>query len=274
LTVGRAAGNDVSLPGDETLSALHAALERTDAGWSVRDLGSTNGTFVSGERIADRPLRDGDEIVVGHTTLVFRAPAAAAAPPPAADVSYLDATDEWRGAGAAPPAAPATAPSAATGASPQSTPRAEPAAHTPSSPRTPPPAAAPTPAAPASSQRLSGAGSVRGIARNVQTRRGQDEREVLALRVDRYDAEGNRLPPVAVEYVGYSGGQISDGEEVEVVGRWKGGALRASRIVNLSTNAEVRGTPRAQLVAQGVAIFLVLSFILIIIFLIIKDEVL
>lgn len=73
VTVGKAASNDVTISSDGMVSRLHAVLERYPAGWSVRDLGSRNGTFVNGERIwGERPLRGGDEIRVGKTRLVYR----------------------------------------------------------------------------------------------------------------------------------------------------------------------------------------------------------
>ena len=82
LTVGSAQANDVAVAGDGTVSRLHAVLERFAAGWCVRDLGSSNGTFVNGERLAtDRVLRPGDEIRMGRTRLVLRGEAAAVAGP-------------------------------------------------------------------------------------------------------------------------------------------------------------------------------------------------
>ena len=78
-TVGKAAENDVPLADDATASHLHAVLERFQAGWCVSDLGSSNGTWVNGERIwAAHRLRHGDEIRVGQTRLVFRDPLASA----------------------------------------------------------------------------------------------------------------------------------------------------------------------------------------------------
>jgi pSer/pThr/pTyr-binding forkhead associated (FHA) protein len=78
-TVGKASENDVSLEDDPTASHLHAVLERFEAGWCVTDLGSSNGTWVNGERIwSSRRLRHGDEIRVGQTRLVFRDPLQAA----------------------------------------------------------------------------------------------------------------------------------------------------------------------------------------------------
>src|SRR5207248_6458645 len=85
VTIGRIEANDVSLPSDDEASRLHAVIERLAGGWCVRDLSSRNGTFVNGERIAgDRPLRAGDEIRIGRTRLVLRAPTDAAASRPTA----------------------------------------------------------------------------------------------------------------------------------------------------------------------------------------------
>jgi hypothetical protein len=77
-TVGKAGENDISLAEDPTASHLHAVLERFPAGWCVTDLGSSNGTWVNGERIwSSRRLRHGDEIRLGQTRLIFRDPVSA-----------------------------------------------------------------------------------------------------------------------------------------------------------------------------------------------------
>lgn len=73
ISIGQAPSNDISLPFDRAVSRLHAVLENLPSGWSIRDLNSRNGTFLNGERIwSERPLRPGDEVRVGQTTLVFR----------------------------------------------------------------------------------------------------------------------------------------------------------------------------------------------------------
>ena len=78
-TIGKAPENDIAVADDPTASHLHAVLEQFPAGWCVTDLGSSNGTWVNGERIwASRRLRHGDEIRVGQTRLVFRDPLSAA----------------------------------------------------------------------------------------------------------------------------------------------------------------------------------------------------
>jgi pSer/pThr/pTyr-binding forkhead associated (FHA) protein len=80
-TVGKAAENDIALADDATASGLHAILERFPAGWCVTDLGSSNGTWVNGERIwASHRLRSGDEIRLGQTRLIFRDPLNAGGP--------------------------------------------------------------------------------------------------------------------------------------------------------------------------------------------------
>ena len=76
VAVGKHEGNEVALPDDATVSRLHAVFERFPAGWCVTDLGSSNGTFVNGERIfTPHALRHGDEVRVGHTRLLFRSSA-------------------------------------------------------------------------------------------------------------------------------------------------------------------------------------------------------
>ena len=72
VTVGKASANVVSLEHDSTVSRFHAVLENLGYAWSVRDLGSRNGTYVNGEKIsAERVLRSGDELRVGNSRLVF-----------------------------------------------------------------------------------------------------------------------------------------------------------------------------------------------------------
>jgi len=73
VSIGKGDENDLTIEGDDTVSRLHAVLDRFAAGWCVTDLGSSNGTFVNGERIlAARRLRHGDELRVGATKLLFR----------------------------------------------------------------------------------------------------------------------------------------------------------------------------------------------------------
>ncbi len=72
LTVGRGVNNDVPLGDDEFASARHARFEPRRDGVYVEDIGSTNGTFVNGIRLArERRLAPGDIVRVGETDLRF-----------------------------------------------------------------------------------------------------------------------------------------------------------------------------------------------------------
>jgi FHA domain len=67
--VGRDPDSGIALDGDEFASGRHARIEaRTDGVW-IEDLGSTNGTFVNGERVTAERLSPGDVVRVGQTEL-------------------------------------------------------------------------------------------------------------------------------------------------------------------------------------------------------------
>ena len=72
ITIGRSGQNDVPLPDDEFASSAHARIEpRRDGVW-IEDIGSTNGTFVNGERVdGARRLQAGDVVRIGETDLRF-----------------------------------------------------------------------------------------------------------------------------------------------------------------------------------------------------------
>lgn len=72
VTLGKASTNAVSLEHDPTVSRLHAVLENHGSAWSIRDLGSRNGTYINGEKIdTERVLRSGDELRLGKSRLVY-----------------------------------------------------------------------------------------------------------------------------------------------------------------------------------------------------------
>ena len=75
LTIGRAEGCDLHLGWDHEVSRLHAQLEHIGTDWVLGDDGlSRNGTYVNGERLTGRHrLRDGDVVLVGGTTISYRA---------------------------------------------------------------------------------------------------------------------------------------------------------------------------------------------------------
>lgn len=56
---------------DVTVSRRHAEFTRNEGGFSVRDVGSLNGTYVNRDRIESAALRDGDEVQIGKYRLVY-----------------------------------------------------------------------------------------------------------------------------------------------------------------------------------------------------------
>jgi adenylate cyclase len=70
-TLGRHPDNSIQLL-DRIVSKEHAQILRNrDGSFFLRDLGSLNGTYVSGSRVAEALLRHGDEIVLGSTKLTY-----------------------------------------------------------------------------------------------------------------------------------------------------------------------------------------------------------
>ena len=76
LSIGRGEGVDLSLDWDERVSRVHAELERVGETWALVDDGlSRNGSYVNGKRLHGRQrLEEGDELRLGGTRMVFRAP--------------------------------------------------------------------------------------------------------------------------------------------------------------------------------------------------------
>jgi len=73
LLVGRvgAVGDGVELD-DDRVSRQHASIERRNRQWVIRDLGSRNGTFLDGERLAGDSQASGDRVLrVGHSVLLL-----------------------------------------------------------------------------------------------------------------------------------------------------------------------------------------------------------
>ncbi len=72
IGLGRATTNDLCYPEDFGLSRQHLIFEKANGQWTVRDLGSKNGTMVNGFRvIVPTPLTSGDVIHAGHLQITF-----------------------------------------------------------------------------------------------------------------------------------------------------------------------------------------------------------
>ncbi len=92
FAVGRQSGNDLRLPGLE-VSRRHCELRRSTGGrFTLRDLGSSHGTFVNGRPVREKELEHSDLLTIGSSALLFllddsaeaSRPALPAGPPPAA----------------------------------------------------------------------------------------------------------------------------------------------------------------------------------------------
>lgn len=70
VVIGRDPGGDIPLPSDTKASRSHARLVADGAGIAIEDMGSTNGTYVNGQRVTGRQaLVAGDTVVIGMTSL-------------------------------------------------------------------------------------------------------------------------------------------------------------------------------------------------------------
>src|SRR6185295_15523846 len=70
IRIGARSGNDVQLS-DAKVSGLHCEIRLDDRGYRLRDLDSTNGTYVSGLRINDVYIQPGAQIAMGSTRIRF-----------------------------------------------------------------------------------------------------------------------------------------------------------------------------------------------------------
>ena len=64
VTIGRSGSCHLVL-GDDTVSRRHAELFIDDGRWILRDLGSSNGTWVNGRRVVEAEVRPGDVVHLG-----------------------------------------------------------------------------------------------------------------------------------------------------------------------------------------------------------------
>ncbi len=71
LTLGRLGTNEIVLP-DVSVSRSHARMVREKGEFRIEDLGSTNGTYVNGQRVSSETLNNGDVLRLGNIQLEFR----------------------------------------------------------------------------------------------------------------------------------------------------------------------------------------------------------
>jgi hypothetical protein len=70
-TIGRSPESEIFLD-DVTVSRKHALVSLSDSGaFSMKDLGSLNGTYVNSQPVVEIPLSSGDEIQIGKFHMLF-----------------------------------------------------------------------------------------------------------------------------------------------------------------------------------------------------------
>ena len=72
IEIGRGSSAGLVLDAD-SVSRRHAKIEPFEAGYRLTDLGSTNGTYVNGQRMKAHVLRDGDRVQIGKALLKYLA---------------------------------------------------------------------------------------------------------------------------------------------------------------------------------------------------------
>ncbi|MCD4656953.1 MAG: FHA domain-containing protein, partial [Planctomycetes bacterium] len=73
LTIGRTKDCDIVLSENKS-SRRHCQIRKTDDGYFIKDLDSSNGTIVNEEKVKDSKLNLGDKIMVGKTVIYFGEP--------------------------------------------------------------------------------------------------------------------------------------------------------------------------------------------------------
>lgn len=71
VSLGRGSDNDIAIDCG-SVSVRHAEMVRVDGGYEIRDLGSTNGTKVDGERRMAIPLKSGSTVLLGDVAFDFQ----------------------------------------------------------------------------------------------------------------------------------------------------------------------------------------------------------
>lgn len=106
VTIGRKPGNSVQIL-DPSVSGRHAEFALDGNGIVLRDLGSTNGVKVGGERVSERRLEHADQVMLGNIRLTFLDSERPA--PPASEGDGLELELESAGGRGEPPSAPSDA---------------------------------------------------------------------------------------------------------------------------------------------------------------------
>ena len=89
VTIGRGVQNDLRL-NDAEVSRVHFRIQKSDSGFDLLDAGSANGTLVNGRVAKTHALRNGDQVQIGRTVLVFENDEDSSRMKPGAEVQFTD----------------------------------------------------------------------------------------------------------------------------------------------------------------------------------------
>jgi pSer/pThr/pTyr-binding forkhead associated (FHA) protein len=70
VSIGRSSSSDIFLD-DVTVSRTHARIEKSPSGFSLKDSGSLNGTYVNNLVVTETDLHSGDQIQIGKFHMLF-----------------------------------------------------------------------------------------------------------------------------------------------------------------------------------------------------------
>jgi pSer/pThr/pTyr-binding forkhead associated (FHA) protein len=94
LVVGREPSCDIPID-NLGISRQHCAFVQRGEAFVVQDLGSSNGTFINGQRITEHYLNNDDEVIIGKYTLKFKNTAQATAPAQGGGVAIPDTLNTY-----------------------------------------------------------------------------------------------------------------------------------------------------------------------------------
>ncbi|MGH9432857.1 MAG: FHA domain-containing protein, partial [Terriglobia bacterium] len=72
VRVGRTSKSDFAFPGDSRMSGIHFVVECSEHSCRVIDANSRNGIRLNGEKVSEKTLADGDQLVAGETRFLVR----------------------------------------------------------------------------------------------------------------------------------------------------------------------------------------------------------
>jgi pSer/pThr/pTyr-binding forkhead associated (FHA) protein len=88
MSIGRLPENDIVID-NLSVSRRHAAISSTNEGFTLRDLGSKNGTLLNGKPASDAKLSNGDIITIGKYEILFQIPTFEAGNPESLDQTVI-----------------------------------------------------------------------------------------------------------------------------------------------------------------------------------------